>query len=453
MHALLLRVTVLIIAILLIPTPSQAQDTPGHTLTHGAKKKAPAADAALKCDDTAVLWRIEYGETHYAEAYCKAGCSEYQSRDERFTKDALKACTKGVEAVTKTFYGSPKQGLNCLEIKRDIQLIRAWHGRDFDGVAWKDHFKTHYDWYGKRSKVKYSSTASAIRKELEGLRAKCYKMSTDEKRYASTLISALKRRKISGKQPLIRYDTESSEPHVKILRGKSRHEVVAQGYKRMIDYKPTVLDTPAQIFTELTDSERSEIPQKLRGLKYKARIEIGGSRISSYCDHFHGDERCGGGGMYTAYYFNEDAEIIATHSYGVACPFVYTRDTDESWSFQGEILRDLRRPSLEDSQTLSVRIAPQECERGVVHIKIAEEKPETTWLDAVYMQVGEDIVRPAMCVATSEEAMCEDDARYKVIERGEELLLEFHLPGESSRSSCLAQDVTLHANGYYVPTL
>ncbi len=437
---------ILPLSFLLVPVLAIAQDK-------SSKKAEETETSQLECMDTAVLWRIEHGEKHYAKAYCEAGCANYHlDGSKSFTKDELAKCVKGVKETTKEFYKTSRGDLQCLDIKRDIQLIRAWHGRKFDGVAWKSYFKKHYDWYGKRPKTKYSSEAISLRLELEKLRATCPKMNKDQKRYASTLISALKRGRVSGKTPILALDMEAGDT-LEVLRGKARNEVVSLGYERMRDYAPDMVPTtePKTLADVFSDGQFGDASFKYRDLEYTATIEIGGEHFSQYCNTFHGDEECGSGGRYTTYYFNKDAEIIAVSTAFVACPFVYTRDESEAWSYQGEILRNLRRPELESAQTLDVVITPGECERGVIMVKLTEEKPETTYLDQISLQVGSHRITPTQCQTGPEQMMCGDDARYHVIERGDELELEFALTQEA-RAACLAGQVTLHADGYYIPT-
>lgn len=423
---------------LTLMTPSQP-----HAQT---KAKTHTAIKTFACSNTAALWRIEHGEARYAKAFCEAGCSGYSENEGGFTKGELKACVKGVKEVTKTFYDG-----RCMDIKHDIQLIRAWHGQAFDGPNWKAHFKKHYKWYGKRAKIPYSAAAIKLRVELEKRRARCPKMSADQKRYASTLIAALKRGRVSGKTPL----ASIGEEEVNVLTGKDRDAVLV-GYDRMESYAPAVLSRPTLLVKKERfddpDDTRPALPKMLKGLTYKATIEIGGSRMSPYCDHFNGDEECGSGGVYTTYYFNKKATIIASSNYGEACPFVYTRDAKQAWSYQGEILRNLRRPSLEGPQTLAVHVTQQECDTGVLHIKLTEEKQETTWLDAVSVQVGAHRIAPTRCTRDASDALCTDDARYRKLEQGDEVELLFALPHDA-RTACSAGDVRVHADGYYIPTL
>lgn len=119
-----------------------------------------------------------------------------------------------------------------------------------------------------------------------------------------------------------------------------------------------------------------------------------------------------------------------------ACPFVYVLN-DGEWKYQGEILRNLRRKSLERSQTLHIRNPGQ----PKMKVRITEEKEETTYLDQVALKMEDGTkVLPDSCKIVPSPKYCEDDGQYHVIRQGERLELSF----DKSAG-------TLWANGYYVP--
>ncbi len=432
-----MRCVVVACVVCLVSVQAFAQDT--------SEKGASGVDPALTCDEnSAVLWRVEYGEDRYAEAFCKAGCTtEVFGYEKPTSAEEIKECAERVKKFNDDEVYDPSDHRHCPSIKHDIQMIRAWHGQKFDGVNWEPYFKANKSWYGTRSKKKYSSNAIKIRTKLEKLRAKHCKMTKEEKRYASTLIAAFKRGRVSGSHaiPGVTNDSEKT----RMLKGKERNEILFN-YDRMEYLKPTILPSPRL----LVDDAEFSVPKAARKLKYKATIKIIRALPTVYCAKFSGKEDCGGS-YHVTYYFDEDAKLIAMGNEVWACPFVYTRDGSKAWSYQGEILRNLRRAELEESQTLAVKVTPEECEEGVVQIRMTEEKREVTHLDQVALQVGDFMLRPMQCKSGQYAAMCEDDGSYFKMNQGDELMMSFELP-KGAVNACKERHVTLHANGYYLPT-
>lgn len=124
----------------------------------------------------------------------------------------------------------------------------------------------------------------------------------------------------------------------------------------------------------------------------------------------------------------------------VACPFVYLESGSERFAL-GEILRNLRSPSLEKPQSLPL---PSLQATRATRIVLAEEKQETTYLDAIWLQVGDQRVLPAQCEAAPLPAYCVADDRYFTLEQGQELELDF---GSQSTSEA----ASLWAEGFYIP--
>jgi hypothetical protein len=126
-----------------------------------------------------------------------------------------------------------------------------------------------------------------------------------------------------------------------------------------------------------------------------------------------------------------------------ACPMVYTLADGEA-SLQGEILRNLRHPSLNARQSLLLR-APQLAPDGALEVELREEKPEITYLDDVYLTVGRRLIRPDQCSAA--EPFCARDGRFAVLHTGDRRRLRFHVGSIPE-----GVPVTLWATGYYEPT-
>jgi hypothetical protein len=101
---------------------------------------------------------------------------------------------------------------------------------------------------------------------------------------------------------------------------------------------------------------------------------------------------------------------------------------------------------LEATQTLA--LSAESCDRRV-WVRLAEEKPETTFLDAVYLRAGGTAVPAASCDASHGDALppyCADDGRYHTLRTGESLLLLFELPDGSP-----CRNLELVADGFYRP--
>jgi len=120
-----------------------------------------------------------------------------------------------------------------------------------------------------------------------------------------------------------------------------------------------------------------------------------------------------------------------------ACPYVYELG-DVGPRFAGEILRDLRYARSEALQSLGLggRTA------GIARIRLAEEKPETTYIDEVYVVVDGTRIAPKTCAQVPSPAYCFADGRYYVMVQGDTLDLDF---------AVAAGTRSLFARGYYVP--
>lgn len=116
-----------------------------------------------------------------------------------------------------------------------------------------------------------------------------------------------------------------------------------------------------------------------------------------------------------------------------ACPHVYVHQADGAF-YKGEILRNLDRATLRGTQSLALR-NPQRFARtdGAITVELREEKPETTYLFAVWLEVDGARVDPAGFTPL-------------VLEQGDTVQLAFPVPALDRASS-----VSLWADGYYEP--
>lgn len=119
----------------------------------------------------------------------------------------------------------------------------------------------------------------------------------------------------------------------------------------------------------------------------------------------------------------------------VACPYVYRLDGSEA-GFVGEVLRDQRHPELEATDRLPLGPVPA----GPLRLRLLELKPETTLLDAIFVEVNGVRVAPASCPGS---AWCTDDGTYETLHSHAGLDLVFPIPE--------AGTATVVADGYYLP--
>ena len=136
----------------------------------------------------------------------------------------------------------------------------------------------------------------------------------------------------------------------------------------------------------------------------------------------------------------ENDEVVALYlTVASACPFVYAAAQGQPLQLQGEILRQLRASSLEGQQRLALDTT---CGTSIA-VRLAEHKPEITFLDEVYLEVDGARIDPTSC--RDSLAYCSDDGQYHRLEPGDTLDLAFQV----DRQSC--QRVSLVADGYYLP--
>lgn len=115
-----------------------------------------------------------------------------------------------------------------------------------------------------------------------------------------------------------------------------------------------------------------------------------------------------------------------------ACPFVDVKRGDD-WVPRGEILRELRSPALAGVQSLELPVEHD----GVLELRLAERKPETTFVDALWVEVDGARIEAVGC------AWCGDGGAPEVLVNGDTRELRFEVPVD--------RPITVWARGYYVP--
>lgn len=140
-------------------------------------------------------------------------------------------------------------------------------------------------------------------------------------------------------------------------------------------------------------------------------------------------------------WFDSDRKLRGVNlTGGSACPFVAVSIDGGDFVEHGEILRNLRAPALEATQSLAIPAAGS-CRR--VTVRLLERKPETTHLDRVALEIGGRRIAPSDCGA---RPICEDDARYLTLGPGDAIDVNFDLQAGSDCSQ-----LRVIADGYYVP--
>lgn len=117
-----------------------------------------------------------------------------------------------------------------------------------------------------------------------------------------------------------------------------------------------------------------------------------------------------------------------------ACPVVYAHGARV-----GEVLRNLRDPSLAEWQPLALPVSAVEAD-GTITVTLREELHEVTSLDAVRVEADGVMVDPQTCPAA---LSCAEDGAYDTLRAGDARTFTFRV-GHPRR-------VRLWARGYYVP--
>jgi hypothetical protein len=106
---------------------------------------------------------------------------------------------------------------------------------------------------------------------------------------------------------------------------------------------------------------------------------------------------------------------------------------------RGEILRNLKSRALEATQRQA--LGPLPVRDGVIRLQIREEKPETTYLDALYLEVGRTLVW------SDASLLAGADRRYLVLRQGDAYELTFDVAALAGGAASV--EATMVAAGYY----
>ena len=146
-----------------------------------------------------------------------------------------------------------------------------------------------------------------------------------------------------------------------------------------------------------------------------------------------GQDECGYG-LWLILAIDDKDQVVALEEGMAACPFAYLV-TPRGPVLQGELMRNLSGVEREHTQALAVSAA---C-GGRITFRVAEEKPEVTYLDELVLVVDDEVIEPVSC-----GALCANDGRAHVLRPGEHLDVAFDTP-----ATC--KHIALVANGHYEP--
>lgn len=125
------------------------------------------------------------------------------------------------------------------------------------------------------------------------------------------------------------------------------------------------------------------------------------------------------------------------------CPFVYVKNNG-SFEKIDEILKNQMTSKLDKYNYLNI---PYEMvDNRKLTVKISEEKEEISYLDHIYLQVGNKIITP-ICEKNILKKIQDNDNEYYQLNNGEFIELQFKLPKNIDKY----EKIQLVAKGYYEP--
>jgi hypothetical protein len=137
-----------------------------------------------------------------------------------------------------------------------------------------------------------------------------------------------------------------------------------------------------------------------------------------------------------------DLTVTMTDANGWACPWLYVYN-GHAFERRTEILRGVRGPEHEQTEISPLGMVP--VIDGIITLRIAEEKDEITYLDALYLIVNGAVVR-AEPASDASARIAETDQNYLIITRGESIEFRFQVPDARGQVP-----MTVVAAGYYLP--
>jgi hypothetical protein len=314
-------------------------------------------------------------------------------------------------------------GKDCSQLDYQRNCIYATAGYTFKKKRYQAAFGGE-PWYKARADFKdtdLSAVATANVAALKKQAADCRKGSTidvKDKQIVDAWLAKLR----AGKPevPAIVFDGSTFEGTTSVDEMK----------QRLIAGKASFA---AKKLRSMSYQDRSSLRQQwvkpLEGKTVRI-VELDFSDTGGACE---GDEECGYGLWLVLAIDNKD-QVIALEEGSAACPFAYLV-TERGLVLQGELLRNRVGREREATQSLAVTAA---C-GGRLTFRIAEDKPEVTYLDELVLVVDGEVIEPTAC-----GALCTNDGRVHVLRPGEHVEVSFDTPATCAR-------IELRANGHYTP--
>jgi len=311
--------------------------------------------------------------------------------------------------------------LDCDQLDYERHCIRAAHGVEIKEQPWADVFRA-LKWYQPevdRSEKDLGKVTLENIAQLEKLGKECRRTLTIEKKLATAWTKIV----LAGRPavPAVSFDCISESECTPISKREMR-ALLLDGPKW------TLVTTPDEM-RRMAPS--AEVSAALHGRKLSG-IDI---VFEGHCAVEEGCPRA------FRLVFDAQHKFVAIEQLPVAaCPFVYS--LAGAPAFEGEILRDLNRPSLERDDSLTISSRP--CS-DVARFRISEEKDEVTSLDAVSLLVDGVAMSPIAC-ASDDAPYCVNDGLVLRLARGDHLDLAFRIPPGAE-----CDEIELRANGHYTP--
>lgn len=370
----------------------------------------PAAVLPEATCEEPLIWLLHHDREEIPAKFC-ASCGDCKDDDGDGTR----------ETMPWQLLHAAERWHACNDFDYAAALIGAAHGQRVFDPIWQDEIEK-LSWYRVNvSAIPLAEAAERNRKWIEGLAARCHANAKDEVNRADwDLVAEWFAKHEAGTTELpdklfIDGQPASEKAFVQFLGGEglfefSRRTPIWYGYS----VAASSFEQPTRTITVATGAP---------GL-----------------DCIGMDENCEG---FESIDFTFDGDqIVALHVAAAACPFVSVRG-EGGWVQQGEILRSLRDPRLQAAQALALPAAPTCSTR--VRVRLSEEKSETTFLDAAWLEVGERSLAPSLCAGGARAALCDDDGTFHRLHTGERVDLQFEVPAELA-----CEPKTLWADGYYV---
>lgn len=354
----------------------------------------------LPCDP--VLWLSRCSRAQLGEHYCKA-CEK---------EDACQV--EGEERAAFTLVHDDLDGMPCEELGWMTAALEHYKGVPLSDKTWAPLIKK-APWYKQRGTFAPVGDAQLeqLRLATKACEAAPSSPTLKEREAVTQWMQTIRDKKVLPKGSKV-----FTEGHL---------ATQAEFIDQLFQYEPaTWVDRRTPIRVEGSDFE-----------PWEEELDLDYDRVLLVLPSFRGHANCvlDHGEACHAFehihlYLDEDGKIIGQAMITVACPYVYVLRGGE-WTRIGEVLRDLRHVSLRKTQSLDLgTIAPGE--DGTLHIMLAEEKDEITYLDAVWLERDGERVYPASCAESSRDkqplAHCEIDGEDLIMHRGDELELRFELP-------------------------